>query len=216
MNLSEPKRLTFDQVGNRYYSYLEINGVITDKNGLIIYQFDRSTPIEITAERLERIKTKLFSFQDVFPIAPGSYRFHVILKNRVSKEFSSLEKEIEIQEEKSLFMSQPLLAKRLERESKYKGNIKPYLFKDIQLVPSPRNDFTKNDTLFIYFQIINLPASQSPHWLIEYLIKDEKQNVVFNQTKEISYYNDPANIFEEISLKKFLASPLLAANKIVK
>lgn len=201
--LIEPKRLTFEQIGNRYYCHLEANGIVTDKNGQIIYQFSRSTPIEMTAERLDKVRAKLFSFQDVFPLIPGRYQFHVILKNRVSKEFTSLEKEIEIPEKKSLFMSQPILANRLERESKYKGNVKPYLCKNIQLVPSPRNDFIREDNLFIYFQIINLPPSQSSHWSIEYLIKNENQNVVFNQVKEIRNYSDLANIFEEIALKDF-------------
>lgn len=201
--LIEPRRLTLEQIGDRYYCHLEANGVVTDKNGRLIYQFDRSTPIEMTAERLDKIRTKLFSFQDVFPLIPGSYRFNVILKNRVSKEFTSLEREIEIPEAKSIFMSQPILANRVERESKYKGNIKPYLFKNNQFVPSPRNDFVRDDTLFIYFQILNVPPSLRRSYSIEYIIKDENQRDVFYQIKEISSYSDLANIFEEIPLKEY-------------
>jgi len=198
--LLEPKRLTIEQSGSRYFTQLEVNGIITDEKGQTIYQYERQAPIELTAERLASIKTKLFSFQDVFPLVAGKYRFHVILKNIVSKEFTSFETEITIPEVKSPYITPLLLAHRVERNSKYQGSVKPYLINDIQLVPSPRNDFTRNDKLFVFSQILNLTPSQRESWFVEYAIANEK-GAVSALLKEIKSYDNWPNILEEFSLQ---------------
>jgi len=198
--LLEPKRLTIEQSGSSYFTQLEVNGIITDEKGQTIYQYERQAPIELTAERLASIKAKLFSFQDVFPLVAGKYRFHVILKNTVSKEFTSFETEISIPEIKSPYLAPPLLAHRVERNSKYKGSVKPYLISDIQLVPSPRNDFTRSDKLFVFLQILNLTTIQRQSWWVEYIIANEKEAVLVLSKEIRSYVNWP-NILEEFSLQ---------------
>lgn len=200
--LIEPKRLTIEQIQNRYVANLEVNGIVTDDQKRVIYQFSNTAPIELSPERLASIRTKLFSFQDVFPIIPGHYKFNVILKNTISKEFTSLEAEIHIPETKHPSLGELILANRIDRESKYKNNVKPYLINQVQLVPSPRNDFTRLDTLYIFFQVLNVEEKLKNDFTLEYTISNEKE-VVFSLNKKIIDYPDFKAILEAISLNNF-------------
>lgn len=198
--LIEPSRLTFEQFGNRFLTNLEVNGNISDLEGNTIFQFEREIPIEFDQEQMNNIKAKLFSFQDMFPLIEGSYKLSLLLKNKVSKEFTSAEKDIFIpKSSNSLQMSSFILANRVVTDSIYKGKGKPFLFHDIQLVPSPRNDFTQKDHLYLFFQIHGLSADLKESGILEYTImaRDKKVQSIRKSVKD---YPRMPDFFEEFSL----------------
>jgi GWxTD domain-containing protein len=201
----EPKRLTFDQVRSGYHTDLEINGKVADAQGATIYQFDRKVPVDITPDQMEKIKAKLFSYQDVFPLVPGRYKFDLMLKNTVSKEFSSVEADILVPEPKQLSMTSPLLANRIDRESKYRGSVKPFLLGDIQFVPSPRNDFLPDDTLYVYFQLHGLPEAIKSRGIVEYAVLKDGQKVL-TKTKPIKDSQGGTDFLEEFPLAGLTAA----------
>ena len=198
--LIEPSRLTFEQLGNRFLTNLEVNGNISDLEGNTIFQFEKEIPIEFDKEQMNNIKAKLFSFQDMFPLIEGSYKLSVLLKNKVSREFTSASKDIFIpKSSNSLQMSSFILANRVVTDSVYRGKGKPFLFHDIQLVPSPRNDFTQKDHLYLFFQIHGLNAELKENGILEYTIMtgDKKAQSI---RKSIKDYPRAPDFFEEFSL----------------
>lgn len=200
--LIEPKRLSFEQYQNRFQSNLEINGQISDPKGNMIYQFERTIPIEFNSNQMDSIRNKLFSYQDMFPLAAGKYTFSSLMKNTVSKEFTSVEEEITIPEKSGLRMSSLVLANRVNDNSQYKGKNKPFLIGDKQLIPSPRNDFAKKDTLYVYFQIQGLTPALKEKGSLEFSIIKEGEKV-YSSEKKIKDYPDPANIIEQFPLVDF-------------
>jgi len=174
--LVEPKKLSLEQIENKFYTTLKINGKISDLEGNSIYQYEKTIPIEFNEEEINKIKTKLFSYQDIFPLAAGHYKFNVLLKNTVSREFTSVEKDIAIPNALSLQMTYLLLANRVIKDSKYAGKNKPFLIDDIQLVPSPRNDFSHNSKLYLFFQIFGLDKElkENVFWNTPYSKKTKK------------------------------------------
>ncbi|MFB0565570.1 MAG: GWxTD domain-containing protein [Candidatus Aminicenantaceae bacterium] len=197
--LIEPKRLSIENLENKFYTYLEVNGKISDSRGNTIFQYEKNVPIELSREQVDNIKAKLFSFQDIFPLIEGNYTFNVLLKNTISKEFTSVEKDITIPEASSLQMSSLILANKIIKDSKYHGKNKPFLVGNIQLVPSPRNDFTQKDTLYIYFQIYGLNKDQIENGSLEYAIFKGSEKV-HSLIKKIKEYPDKINYLEEFSL----------------
>ena len=195
----EPKRLTFEQLSGKFFSNLEVNGKISDTKGDVIYQFDRTLPIELNKDQIDKIKAKLFSYQDMFPLIPGHYKFDLLLKNTVSKEFTSAEAEITIPEAASFVMSPLILANRMDLESQYRGKSKPFLLGGVQYTPSPRNDFSTQDNLYLYFQISGLPQALKETAKVEYAILKETERVL-SVTRVLQDYPDPANISETFSL----------------
>ncbi|MBE0460930.1 MAG: GWxTD domain-containing protein [Candidatus Aminicenantes bacterium] len=200
----EPKKLSLEQYVNKFYTDLEINGNISDLNGNTIFQYEKTIPIEFNEEQLNKIKDKLFSFQDMFPLIEGNYRFNLLLKNTISKEFTSLEKDITIPKASTLQMSSLILANKIIKDSKYTGKNKPFLMENLQLVPSPRNDFSHKDNLYLFFQIYGLNQDLRENGYLELSIfRSDKK--VHSLIKNIKEYPDKVNFLEEISLANFPA-----------
>jgi hypothetical protein len=65
--------------------------------------YNREYPIDFSKEQIKQVKMISMAIQDSFPLVPGSYRFSLLLQNTVSKEFTSLEREIIIPESREAF-----------------------------------------------------------------------------------------------------------------
>lgn len=154
--LIEPKRLSLEAYEGRYYTTLEVFGSVADMEGRPVFQINKSVPIELGQEQMQRIQDKLFSFQDMFPLVPGRYRLTVLLKNTVSREFTSIEDTLDVPEKPAPGIAALFLANKLVENSSWRGQSKPFLLDDRQLVPSPRNDFTQNDTLYLFCQLAGI------------------------------------------------------------
>jgi GWxTD domain-containing protein len=198
--LIEPGRLTFEQYGGRFLTNLEVNGNITDSEGNTVYQYEKTIPIEFDQEQMDNIRKKLFSYQDMFPLVEGDYKLSVLLKNTVSKEFTSAEKAIVIPKPSNdLRMSSLILANKALVNSKYRGQSKPFLLSDIQLVPSPRNDFSRQDHLYLFFQIRGLTQDLKDNGTFEFSISMEDK-IVQSFRKEIKDYPNAPNFLQDIPL----------------
>ncbi len=200
--LIEPKRLSVEQYENEFFTNLEINGKVSDLKGNTIFQFERTIPIKLNKDQLNKITRKLFSFQDVFPLIGGNYKLDLLLKNAVSKEFTSMEKDIIIPEASNLQMSSPILANKIVKNSKYKGKNKAFLIGNIQLVPSPRNDFSLRDNLYLFFQIYGLDEDLKENGYLEFSIFKGSEKI-HSFIKSIKEYPDRTNFLEEFSLANF-------------
>jgi GWxTD domain-containing protein len=198
----EPRRLTFEKYENKYHTTLDVNGIVANNEGKTIYQYQRSIPIEFSEDQFNSIQAKLFSFQDMFPLIAGEYRINLLLKNSVSKEFTTAEAEVLIPKDPSLKISSLILANRIITDSKYRGKIKPFMFGDAQLIPSPRNDFSPEDSLYLFFQIYGLDKDLVENGLLDYSIFKEEEKV-FSKVKKMTEYQDKSNFIEEFSLRNF-------------
>ena len=200
--LIEPSRLSFEQYQNKFTASLEVNGNMVDDKGNFVYQFERRIPIEMNSRQFASIQSKLFSYQDILPVVPGRYKLSVIVKNTVSKEFTTIETNLTVPEPGKLWMSQPLLANNTDRNSKDGPQLKPFLFNGVQLRPSPRNDFLQTDTMTVYLGLRGLSQELRAGASLQFsfIKENEKFQTV---TRKLSDYADPANIIEEFPLATF-------------
>lgn len=202
--LLEPKKLTLEQYDNTFYANLEINGNVVDAQENTIYQFNRKVPIRLEREQLEKIQAKLFSFQAFFPLIEGQYTLNLLFRNTVSKEFSSIEKEIIVP---ALDPSKPrlgslILANRIKKTARGVEMEKPWVFDGNQLVPSPRNDFSKEDALYLYYQIHGLsPGKQEKGHITYTIFKDQEK--VLDRNRQLGDYSNKTHILEKFSLQDF-------------
>jgi tetratricopeptide (TPR) repeat protein len=207
--LIEPKKLSLEQYDADFYANLEINGSALDANDRIVYEFTKSAPIKLQRDQVEKIKDKLFSFQDMFPLIEGKYKIYILVRNLVSKEFTSIEKEVIIPSVSQItgqpWMSEITLAHTAKKDPKYNNTEKSFLVNGVQLLPSPRNDFVTGDTLYVYFQLSGLTADQLKNGHITYtLLRDDKP--INTITKNLTDYSDKSNILEEFSLAGYTAA----------
>ena len=197
--LIEPRRLSLEQNNNRFYTTLQVNAIVSDLKGIPVYQYEKDIPIELSQDQVIKIKDKLFSFQDLFPLIEGTYKLNLLLKNMISKEFTSVETQITVPPASSLEISPLVLANRINENSEYKGKNKPYLVQEVQLTPSPRNDFASKDTLYLFFQIQGLTDELKAGGRLLFTIANE-QKTVYSAAKEVRSYPKVPDFFEPIPL----------------
>ncbi|MFB0565505.1 MAG: GWxTD domain-containing protein [Candidatus Aminicenantaceae bacterium] len=201
----QPDRLSVNFYENKYYTNLKLNGTITNLEGKIIYQYEKTISLEFDQERMKSLSRIPFNIHDMFPIIPGSYKFSVLVKNEVSKEFTSLERDILIpQEETPLQMVSMILGykvKRIQSEG-ITSKLKPFCLGQYQVYFQPNRVFLKQDPLVVAFQI---------HGINEYLREKGEVRFTFYKSgeafrsisKKVTEFPDLPNIVEEFSLQDF-------------
>jgi len=200
--LLEPAKLTIEEVNGAYRTILNINGIVSDASGKMVYQFDRSIPVEFDSAQFAKIRNRTVSFQDAFPLVDGEYKFSLLWKNTVSKEFTSVEAALKVPPARSLTMSSPLLANRIIRNPEFAKRTKPFTTAGLQLLASPRNDFVISDTMSIYLQFDGLTDEIRKNGSLAFtILKDDKPFKSF--TKALKDYADPVHVVEDIPLATY-------------
>jgi len=155
-----PARLTLASSGGRNEAFFSFNGRLTDVDGRTVYQFEKSFPLSFNDADVGEIRATSIVFQDVFPCVPGRFRFDLLLKNTVSKEFGSFEAAIEIPDPGagpavgSLF-----LGYSAETAAFGPAEAVPFRIGGRQLLGDVRNRFVAADTMRIVFQAFGLPEA---------------------------------------------------------
>jgi len=201
----EPARLSIYSYKDKYSINLEVYGKISDLRGKTIYQFQKNVPLEFTQIQLPELKRKRFSFQDVFPLIPGNYRFDLLIKNTVSKEFTSIEKDIIIpQSTASLQMSSLILSHKVRKDLSEKYTNRAFKFGNLQIYPPAQKNFAAKDTLFVYFQIYGLTEELKENGIIEFsIIKFNEDEKVQTITKKVKEYEDKTDFLQKFSLDNY-------------
>jgi len=199
----EPQKLSVDLYEGRYDAHFELNGRITDLSGKTIFQYSKEFPLSMTQEQLKEIEAKSFALQDMFPLVPGHYKFNVLLKNKVSKEFTSLEKDITIPQEISGPLISALILSYQVKKSKDSGEeIIPFKVGNNQLLCQSRRVFSPKDSLSIFFQVLGLSQELKSQGMIKLsFFKNREEFSV--KTKAINEYQTGFNFIEEHSLENF-------------
>lgn len=106
----EPGVMSFAEEDGQATAIYELFIKIEDKKKQVIWEKREEIPVRLTREEFESQGKRIFSFQDLFPIIPGQYRVHFLLKNKTIREFTSASLEIEVPEAKDRpGLSEPLI-----------------------------------------------------------------------------------------------------------
>jgi len=197
----QPEALSLEGYEDKYYSQFKTSGRVTDIEGRTIFQFSKSYPMEFTKKDVKAAKVRPMNIQDSFPLVPGYYRFNLLLENVVSKEFTSFETDVFIPEiSESPRMSSLLLAyKTGEVQEPFRRAFQAH---GLRIYPSPDNQFSSKETLFIYFQAYALGEGLKEEGGMTYdIFRGEEK--IYARTKKIKDYQTQMDFVEKFSLEKF-------------
>ncbi len=194
----EIRRFSLQSYQNKFVTNLKINGNILDLDGNTIYQFEGEIPFAFDQQQVKSITYTPFSLYDIFPLVPGSYRLSVLIKNEVSKEFTSIEETIFVPEGDSMLQISPLiLGYKVEQTDS--AFLRPFQMGTDQVFCQPRNIFRKDDKMTLFFQILGMGDNKKQDAEIRYNITREDENIL-TLTRRTAEYADLLNIKEEFSL----------------
>jgi len=199
--LIEINRFSVEQYQNKFVTQLKINGTLSDAEGKTIHQFERSVPVEMDEEKLQRITYLPFAFYDMFPVIPGNYKFSVLLKNEASKEFTSLERDIIVPEEiASPFMSSLIMGYNAQDDAT--ANLKPFKLGTKRIYCEPSRLFHPKDILYLAFQLQGMDKELEQRAAINYeIVKDDQP--VLTTSKKLTDYENRLNFEEQFPLHEF-------------
>jgi GWxTD domain-containing protein len=199
----EPERLSVNAREGRYSTTLTLNGAVSDDAGTVIHQFEKSIPLQFDGEQIKSIQSRPVSIRDMFPLIPGQYRLSVLIKNEVSKEFTSLERTLLIPgEEKKLQMTSLLLGYGMRENRPPQGRLRPFQSGRFQVRFQASRVFTSQDALVLAYQINGMESGVGLRSEIQYaLFKDE---VPFRELfRRPADYADLPDITESFPLQDF-------------
>jgi GWxTD domain-containing protein len=199
----EPERLSVNQFENKFYTTLKLNGTITDMEGKQIHQFEKDIVLNFDQEQMKDVSRRPLSLRDMFPLVPGSYKLSVLVKNVVSKEFTSIERDLlipGIQDE--LQMTSFIMGYAMEKKALAPDRMRPFQIGTNQLYFQANKTFVMQDELVLAFQIYGLKQAHIERGEIRYTF--QKNGEPFRtETKRILNYPERPNFVEQFTLLDF-------------
>jgi GWxTD domain-containing protein len=199
-----PDRISFDSYGDKYFAGLKIAIRIADRQGKTLFQQEKSHSLELHSEELKKVSADSFQLYDSIPLIPGNWVVNLLLENTVSKEFTPVEKEVEVPPAGAYRMTPIVLARKAFAGPAPAGGTRAYQLGAIQLYPSVDNVFREKDPVYVFFQLLNVPPAIKDRAFAEYaLIRDGQ--TAWTVRKAVKDYSDPRFILEVIPAEKVTA-----------
>ncbi len=198
----EPKKLSVLSYDNRYSLNFKLNGILTNSEGRTIFQYEKNMPVDFNKDEIEDIRKTSLVLQDMVPMIPGDYKLSLLLKNTVSKEFTSLEGRVTIpQNFRSLQMSPLLLGYQLKKIAADRDFNKPFKVGNDQISCQTGHSYHAKETLVVFFQTYG-PARDLER------IRNVRYSFLRNGKEFLTRMKDmpappPQNILEEFPLQNF-------------
>jgi len=177
-----PKTLSLEyyEPKDEYSCAFEVN-VSLRAGEKVIYQYTKDFPLTIPASRLAETEIMGVSVQDGFPAIPGRYRLSVLLQNRTGKEFSILERDVEIPSPGGPpRIVGPVVGYLL---SEARADLRqPYQAGSQRIQVDPRNTFGQTDRVSYLFHILGLTEDLWRTGSIRIVVQGAKPNAPFQKT----------------------------------
>jgi GWxTD domain-containing protein len=196
----EPKKISVDSYGDKFSTNYELDGRISDPAGNTVFQYVKEFPLSFSGEEIKDLGAKTLAIQDLFPLVPGSYRFDLLLKNTVSKEFATFEGTIAIPEDGAPPAMTPLvLGYRLEKSAAPAAEIIPFRTRDGQILMPARKTFTQKEDLVVFFQVLALTPELRSAGQLKYDIF-RKEALARSHLKKVGEYPNAPDFLEMFPL----------------
>ncbi len=148
-----PKTVSLDYYNpkERYYCAFRLD-VSLRQGETILFQYNRDYTLYFKEEELPRIQANGLAIEDCFPAAEGRYKMSILLQNAVGKEFSVVERDIDVPGEPAApHIFGPYLGYRVET---YPRDIQlPFKVLDSKLAVDPRNTYAAADPVTFLFNL---------------------------------------------------------------
>ncbi|MDD8021133.1 MAG: GWxTD domain-containing protein [Acidobacteriota bacterium] len=181
----EPAKLSVEPGGSNYLVRFEINGRVADDQGKTIYQFEKTLPLTLSREELTEVGKRTISFQDVFPLIPGNYNFDLLIKNPLSKEFSSYSCKLTLPPEDSQpQLGKILLAYNLRPSDQAKG-LTPFMVGAEQVLVQAKKSYLPSDQLVFCCQLSGLSGDLRRKASLHYELLNQEDKQVFAREEKI-------------------------------
>ncbi len=199
----EPQRISVETSGQEYSLNFELAGRVSDSKGKTVYQFVKSVPLTLSGDQLKDLGSTSLAIQDLFPLVPGTYRFDLLLKNTLSRAFTSVEGNVTVPDEGGPPRLGPLiLGYGLDRQASGSGDFVPFQAGPGQLLVQARKTFSRKDDLNVFFQASGLSAELRKQGRLKFDLY-RKDALFLTKTMGIIEFEHAPDFLQAFPLKDF-------------
>lgn len=158
--------------GSRSFTTLDASLEVRDREGRLILADEKEAFVQLTRAQLDAIRGSTFAYQDGVPLAPGDYEVMLILRNRVSRQYTVVEHAVRVSDFSG---GQPALSDLLVGfRTEAMPDDGPEAFKTFQagsarIHPAVGSVFASSENLHAVFQLL---SAEPPHELHFALLRE--------------------------------------------
>ena len=195
-----PEKVSLGQHEDKYYFSFNISGQLKDEKERVVYNVRDRVVSYIEEKEFEAIKAAPVCYQNRLPIIPGSYTFHLLVSNPVSKEYGTTEKQAYIPDLTSapapIELGELQQAYQIERlDNPIQTVSYPFQYGDIRILPNFTRDYLRDGKLYLYFQLYCLKDAdqlqkEANHQLRYSILKGDEE--IYSFSEKIDFFTaDP-------------------------
>ena len=180
-----PKQLSLDyyEPKDQYFCAFQVD-VSLRAGERIIYQYAREFPVSIPAGELEKTRRTGVCIEDSFPVIEGKYKLTVLLRNTTGKEFTTLERDVEIEgaaERPGLTV--PIVGYRFLDAAL--GVRLPFQISARKIGVDPKNTFSAADQIAFMFSVTGLSRELWKEGSVGIAIKGAKSGQPYRKSLSV-------------------------------
>jgi len=154
--------LESDERKTKFYTTLDVSVEVTDLDGTLVLASDREVFLEFTASQMPYIEDNPISYLGDFPLLPGDYHISVVLRNRVSTQYTVLERDLSVP---SFTMDKPalsdiMLGYEIETVDQTPAAMKAFQLGTTRLSPAADATFANGDSAHFILQVLGAASDQ--------------------------------------------------------
>jgi len=152
-----PRKASIDyyQPKDQYYCNFRLS-VSLRRGDAVVFQYSRDYPFYFPPDRVENVQANGIAVQDLFPVAEGKFALSILLQNTVGKEFSLLERTIEVPAaDGPAALADPIVGYGLKDAAGASGV--PFKVLGREILTDPRDTLGLSDDLAFAVGVIRLP-----------------------------------------------------------
>lgn len=186
-----PKNLSLDfyEPKREYSCSFEIN-VSLRAGEKVVYQYTKEYPLTIPEAELSAAEITGVAIQDGFPAIPGRYKLAVLLQNKTGREFSILERDVEVPASGgSARIVGPVVGHRL---AEARADLRqPYQAGNRRIHVDPRNTLGLSDEVAYLFHVLGLTEDLWKTGSVRIVVQGTKPSSPFQKTLAVRLGDQP-------------------------
>lgn len=154
--------LDFQKDKGKFHAEVNVLGVAMRDDNSVAARFSDTVKLDLEKNDLKDFTKGTYAYQNTFNIAPGKYRFKLVL-SAGGKRFAKYETPLEIEpfDGTRFHLSGIALANRFQPVSQMAANLdvalleerSPLVAQDLEIIPSPNNRFPRKDKVAVYVEV---------------------------------------------------------------
>ncbi|MBM3745640.1 MAG: GWxTD domain-containing protein [Acidobacteria bacterium] len=202
------KDLQFQQRDGLQRATVNMYGRITSMSRRVVSVFEEPVVVETPAEMLEASVKRSSIYQHKIPLAPGTYRLNVVVKDVVGGSTNNYELALHVPrfDEEKLAASSLILADLIEKVPTRSIGTGQFVIGGSKVRPRITDTFRRDERMGIYVQLYNFgpdDKTQKPNGTIEYeVVRNGTNEQVFAYTEEVTAVPDASA--QQVTVEKLL------------